>query len=438
MPVDNTSIISSAQPKEERNYLRICYLTGIINIAGSAIITAVFLPLFIKQAGMEIYGQWALLFFFTGFAGLFDLGLSKSLVYLIPKEKTQNNINKLFTAGLLINTCLIIFVMLAGFILLSLDLNIWGTSNAFSKDIAHLLFFNAIVILALSLATQFCRSLLEASNKVYIINIGFLLLTILNYVPAYIVSMYSINIKTLSYCLVGSTGVILLFHVASLIWFAKFRIILPSNIIFLSIIKASSRFISIGLLIITLIPISRYSLLYISDNTNTYAQFDIALKIALMATSLLAVFTTPLLSIFSRYGRDNIHKINNLIRKTTLITALAYIGGILLYSLIGKELIVFLFNVESHNIIYMSSLVLLLGFGINGVCEPYYRALIGVGSLKLAWFSKCLLIITNVSLIILLHMHTPLQRISYSLAIANILSASLLVLSFNIIANKKK
>src|SRR5688572_17893232 len=66
-------------------YLRRAASAGLLNSATSAACVALVLPAIIGNIGFEAYGSWAILGAFVGVAGIFDLGMSKALVFLIPR-----------------------------------------------------------------------------------------------------------------------------------------------------------------------------------------------------------------------------------------------------------------------------------------------------------------------------------------------------------------
>ena len=112
------------------SYLKKSTSTGLINSVGSAVFSVILIPLIISRIGMENYGAWATLMIFIGLSGTADLGLSKSLVYYIPKQKTIEEKGRICSAGLIIN-CVIIFIIAgAGISAYLLGISVWGENES--------------------------------------------------------------------------------------------------------------------------------------------------------------------------------------------------------------------------------------------------------------------------------------------------------------------
>lgn len=412
-------------------YLKKSYSTGMFNVAGSAVISAIFIPLIVQKIGLELYGKWALLFLIAGFSNIADFGISKSLVYLIPKQNNQHDSNKIYSAALIMNNLSVLTVAIICTTIYLLGINIWQAEQAFSIETGNKLFIYGSFIACCSLLTQFCRSILEAFYKIYIVNIGFLLLTLLNYIPIYLLTIYTDDINKLIYCTVIINIIILFFHIIAVNFLCKVSFIIPPIKIFKNIFSCSIKFLSIGLLISAILPINRYLLVYLSDDTKIYGAFDISIKIAMMANSCLALFATPLLSLFSGYGKERLNEIKSILKRSLIGLGGAYLLGCFTFFVTGKSVLQWLFKIDTGEV-FISSLILIIGMCLTGVSEPFYRAFLGLGNLRFPFVIKTTLIVLNVCIIALLFNINPLHRISLAIAISYGLTSLVTIAAFKV------
>jgi len=412
-------------------YLKKSVGTGFVNVAGSAIVSASFIPLLIYRMGLDLYGKWMLIFLFSGFATVIDLGVSKSMVGLLPKSSDANDRNSIFSAGLLFCCCLVLVVFFLGLIAGLLKIEIWGGSESLSSHEGRLLFFAATFLVAISLLTNFSRSLLEAFFKIYLVNIGFLLLTVLNYVSVYILTFFSIKLENIVLCTVCVYLAVFFFHVVALISSCELKIVKPSISICKMVGRSSLQFMSIGVLTSVINPMNRYLLIFFSGDAGVYGAFDVALKLAMMANSLLSLFATPLFSVFSSFGFKQLSDIKRVAGKITLLLLGGYLFGNIIFMLFGSEILTFVIHQE-YNSLYSAAMVLMLGICLTGVTEAYYRAFLGLGDLRIPFMIKSGMLIINLAMIFFLSHMPPLMRVSLSLSLAYGFSSLMLPILFKV------
>ena len=127
-------------------YLKKSITTGLGNSVGSALISIVFIPLIIQKIGMEKYGIWALFFIFIGISSTADLGLSKSLVYFIPKQTTKEDVNEVYSAGFFVNSLMVLFVGVVGIIVYWSGVNVWGNNESLSYELGRKFLLCGLII----------------------------------------------------------------------------------------------------------------------------------------------------------------------------------------------------------------------------------------------------------------------------------------------------
>jgi len=103
--------------------------------------------------------------------------------------------------------------------------------------------------------------------------------------------------------------------------------------------------------------------------------------------------------------------------------------GCFIFYIYGKTILQWLFKVEAVDV-FISTLVLIMGICLTGVAEPFYRAFLGLGTLRLPFGIKIVLVILNFIIILILFDFPPLYRISFAIAISYGLTSILTVVSF--------
>ena len=412
-------------------YLKKSITTGLGNSVGSALISIVFIPLIIQKIGMEKYGIWALLFIFIGISSTADLGLSKSLVYFIPKQTTKEDVNEVYSAGFFVNSLMVLFVGVVGIIVYWSGVNVWGNNESLSYELGRKLLLCGLIIACCSLATSLYRSILEATYKIYIVNIGFLLLTTLNYVSIYILSLFTGKLEYFILCTTVVYGIILFFHLFIVHFTMGVFFHIPRLSTIKGIVKYSFSFFSIGILSSIVLPFNRYLFALLSGDMKAYGIFDVALKIAMIANSCLTAFGTPLFSIFAGYGRTQLLEIKRILNRYFIGLGGIYIFGCLLFFISGKYFLDIFIKVESLAL-FNVSLVLILGIGLSGVAEPFTRALWALGHLRLSFKTKIVLPVMNFSLIIVFAKMTPIYRFGMAYSLAFAITSLVVMVSFKV------
>jgi len=401
------------------NYLKKSISTGIGNIFGSALIAIICIPLIIQNIGMEKYGIWALLFIFIGISSIADFGISKSLVYFIPKQTIKEDINEIYSAGLFLNSVLLLFVAGVGIVIYLSGVDVWGNNQSLPYELGQKLILYGIIITCCSLVTSFYRSILEALYKIYIVNVGYLILTASNYISIYTLSLFTKKVEYFIICTTGVYVIIFLFHLLIIRFKIPVSLHIPKFTSVKRIVDCAIGFFSISVLNTIVEPSNRYLFVLLSGDQKAYGIFDVALKIAMIFHSCLSTFATPLFSVFAGYGKTRIDEIKRILNRYLIGLGGCYIFGCLLFFIAGKYLLDIFIKLESLAL-FNVSLVLILGFALAGVAEPFTRALWALGHLRLSFNIRILLPVTNFLLIIVFANMTPLYRfgMAYSLAFA--------------------
>lgn len=400
------------------NYMTKALATGIPRTFGGAIFAMALVPLIVRNIGMEKYGTWTLLFIFLGLSASLDIGIPKVLVYLIPKEKNRDEVNRIFTASVFIVCCMMFLVLSIALALIYLRVPVWGSDATISISLSNLLLMSGANIVCCGLLHSLCSSLLEAHYKIHIVNIVYLALTLLNYSVVFITTIFSSRVEHLIY---GTNLVYIVIAVLSVILAKRCTEIRLSSLRFFyirTILLRGKDFFAIGLITSVFWPLMRYLVVLLSADMAACGIYDISLKIAVMASSALTCFSIPLFSLFSGYGKENIVKIKHVIFRMTCLLAFLFVFGVSTYMLIGGKILEFAFDKYDARL-FNISLILLVGAALPSVFDPFVRALWALGHTKKCAVIRFFMLIVNISLFFLLAFITePLHRISFAIALS--------------------
>ena len=399
-------------------YLTKSVATGIPRTFGSAFIAMALIPLIMRNVGADVYGAWTLLFIFVGLSSSLDIGIPKALIYLIPKEDVENEANRIFSASVVITLILMTLVVVIGTVLIFFRIPVWGNSAKISPSLSNLLLLSGVNIVCCGLISSLCQSLLEARYKIHFVNIIFFLRTALLYITVFLVSIQFTKIDHLVY----TTNLIFILFV--FIDISSIKILTRTELTFPRwshvevVFQRGKEFFMIGLATSIVRPLARYLVALLSVDIAANGVYDISVKIAMMAVGALSCFSVPLFSIFSGYGMEQTDKIKRVLIYITSLLATLFVLGVSTYWLLGKHILEFAFQ-EYDLRLFTTSWILLLGFGLFAVFEPYVRALWAMGhTKKCAAIRFCILVMFIVFVQTFAVVTEPLYRISLALATA--------------------
>ncbi|MBN1870881.1 MAG: oligosaccharide flippase family protein [Candidatus Omnitrophica bacterium] len=400
-----------------KSYLQKCILTGLGRSFGSSLISLIFIPLIIHNVGMEKYGIWMILSIFANSLSITDLGLSKAMVYFIPKQKSNQEINQIYSAGLIINSAIVLVIIMMGLTIYWLRIDVWGGTDAFPVEFGRRLLLYGLFTACISLATSFFRSVLEGFYKLYLVNLGFLLQTTTINILVYILSFFTGDVEHFIFGTMFIYVAMYVFHL-SLIRLKTSAVFCRPGVSFLkSVIKYSLGVFSIGSLASVLQPMNGYLLVLFSGDMRIYGIFDVASKIAVAASGVLQSFVMPFFSVFSGYGKERINEIKNILHKCLMGLGGAYVVGWTLFFLIGRSILGAVIRNESVEL-YNATLIQITGVVLITVADPFFRAFLALGNLRLAFKIKIFQPIIDIICILLLGGLAPLYRFSAAYSIA--------------------
>ena len=408
-----------------KKYLAKTFLTGSTKTIFVILSTIFFLPLIINNIGMSNYGIIALATIFSSGIAFLDLGISKSITLLLGKSKNKQEANQIFSIGILASSVIFaIFVTIIS-ILVFLEVPIFGSEINIEKNLFLNIIFASLIYLYLSLINNALIAVLDAKYLNHHVNNGYLLTSVFTNIFLYLGSLLKLNIGYLIFLPSLANAIGCLFFIIFIIKktsirFAKFEI---KDII--NVLKLSIKFLNIDLINSMILPINKLLLVIVSGQTLFLGIFEISVKIGRISNSLLVSIAKPLFGVFA--NETNNSKIMSISNNISKIIFLGYLIGIFCFYLFGETIVSFVDKVNFKDL-YQTSFILIVAMGMSAVSEPFFRALLAMEKLKLAFLTKAIVPISNVIFFFLFSELNTLLRISLSLGLSVFISNIILLL----------
>lgn len=413
--------------------------SGLLNTVVSILSVALLLPLIIRFAGMEAFGVWSVLAIFSGSAALLDFGFAKSLVHFSAQSQQAQSHQE---ANLEVRTALFYAVMViaVGLVLVTVLCLLVGMNPIASAKIPEKfhtpLFVSGMIILTSSLLILHFQSIFEASYRVATINVCWMIETILTYGGILISYIVTEDVVVMIYSTAAVHIIMLVVHVVLVKELFALRSNVRSFQVLKSIFHYSSRVYVTGLASMSLLPLNRYVFIELDGSMEAYGVFNMALKIAHSALSLLVAFSSPLFAHFSAIGREKLSEACSILNRYTVMLVALYVVGIGMFFVMGDWLIGVVFGQEIPNL-YHSALILLCGVAFYGIGEPYNRTLWAIGVPTPALSVKFAQVVVNIILIATLFQLSTLERLSYAYSVSCAIASIGFVTAFRLLPNRE-
>lgn len=400
------------------------YSTGLLNVASSAISIMLLIPMIISIVGLEQWGIWATLSIFLGFGTAVELGVGKSLVYYLPKTSSESKRDSIYSASLVINR-----VALLGIVILFAGLYFSQVIYPLKlgnipSHLVNWVVLAGISLLALLVMTSPYRGALEGMLKIDLVNIGFLLQTILLYVVLFVIVFLGGMALSMIFSTVFVFIILFLYHRVLVNRKTRLCWQRPTFEDVRNLLRYSSGIYLIGLVNSLVIPINRILVATFSDNITDFAEFDLALRVGLMGLAALAAFTTPLFAVLSDIDGLGPVKSRNLIIRTSILVFCLGVTGNLAFFLLGPWLLGFFLDHKNVLEVHHMAMILLAGLAVYGIAEPFKRALLAWGAVRDVLVINILFLCVNLVSFALI----PVVSIELRVAAAYSVSAVLIAL----------
>jgi O-antigen/teichoic acid export membrane protein len=405
-------------------YIRKVAVSSLFNSTISALATALLLPVVISAVGLATYGVWSVLAIFVGIAAVLDFGIWKSLVYFIPRGEYPPN--QLFWSCMLLITAIsLAFLAIFGLLLLA-DFPLFGRSITAQGDLTWWLAAGGCVVVIANLLTNLARGMLEAAYRGHWVNVGFGLLTVVQYGLAAIIAHRTHDPRALIAGSAAVYGIVLTGHwlcldTASLKWARPRRDVLASILRY-----ASASFLADAPSTL-LGPIILYVFLLVSSSPSQYGIFDISVRIATLAATTLGMFSAPFFVLVSAAAIRGQREVRRRIQRQLRVTSVLAVVGCLVFWGIGRP-ILRVFFAEGSDQIFRASFVMMIGTATVAALEPIARMLLGIGKLTALSIVRFAMLASVLLCVAVLTRVDPLNRFSIAMSIGFLVSAAGLVL----------
>ena len=410
-----------------QSYLLKAATSGVANVVASAVTAVVALPMLIARVGLETYGVWAMLGMFVSLAMVLEMGLARAIVSLAPKR--ERDAGELLSAAVCIALGLATVLLLVAGGLSALGVHLIRFPPGVSAELQLALIVTGGWVLLCSLLTSVLRGILEAAYASHLVNIGFLLLTVLQYGFALAIAYSSGEATLLLASSAATHAIILSFHLSMLkqrsrLHFGPLRLRVVT-----SLLRQAVGCFAAGLPTVLLLPLILYWLAAVAANAEEYGRFDVALKFATMAGTALALMAVPLHALVAGMRTPSWEAISRLLARYMVVTISALVAGWALFAVAGQRLLALLLGSAASDV-WLSCAYLLAGVGLLSAMEPILRVSLGLGRLKHLFVVRAVVFVTAVPALAALHALPTTERfaLGYGVACACGAVAALLLL----------
>lgn len=334
--------------------------TNLVRVGVSTLATLVITPFIIRHIGLEKYSYVALTSFFISFSGFFDLGLSKSLVYLLnDPEVSQPQRNQYLTAqGIIIGAILLLIVTIGLFALLT-GTSVLGKSLPATDPHFMIVTFSSFLVLMLTVFDQFLCSILESFFLLHHVNQGVTVkvmtlnaLYLLNLFTWNSVSLYVFSSVLAILAATGYYGYVLHRQV-------RWQFCRPSGMTMKTMLLQSFHFFRFSMLNSLYSVLPRLSVMYISSDLSYIGILDVIEKLSMSVINLCSSILRPLFSL----SRQAPQKIARQIMKVMALNGgmgLAFVGVIVVFN---RFITGYFFSRTDVDLAFIGRILILYAFG---------------------------------------------------------------------------
>ncbi len=395
----------------------------------TSLATLLLLPLVIQKLGVEMYGVISITLMFSGISSLIDLGLSKAIVLLCGKDKS--NANKIVSSALYINLLIIGAITIVFVTLQLLKVDVLGSKLNLSTSSKVIVLNIGFVLLVLMLLNNWCRAILEANYKLHIVSITLGIYTPLLYLSIFVLSFVTDQLWMFVFTPFVITLLMFIFNWTYIRYQTNIRVVSVSYHDLKFVVKKSVAFLNIGLVNSMVMPLMRYLFVLVVADVGLYAIFDLSFKIAMLANSFIVALASPMFAVFSNRIKDQAQKMALISYKIFFLSLLLYAIINATYFTFGSYFLMFLkLEPNQLGLLFNISSILILSLGSVAIVEVFYRYFLGNSQFKRAFLLKLIVPIGAVIVFFLLPQFKDIYRFIYAYSISLFLSALLIGVSF--------
>ncbi|GAB1858552.1 hypothetical protein MHTCC0001_33910 [Flavobacteriaceae bacterium MHTCC 0001] len=403
-------------------YLKKNFISSVGKIVTIALVTLLLLPLIINRIGLQLYGVVSLTLLFSGVSSLVDLGLSKAVILLNGENKLTSH--QVASSALAINIIIISFVFIIFISLQLLSVDLLGNKLNISDTDKFLVLNVGFILFALMLLNNLCRAILEAYYMMHVVSLSLATYTPILYLSIFILSFITSNLLFYVLAPMILTVLMLIFNIVYIKIKTNVKLCKVNIAQVKYVFKTSLGFLNLGLVNSMVIPALQYLFVLIVADVGLYALFDLSIKIAILANSVIISLSMPMFAVFSKEAQTKTHNMLRIALKVFYISLGIYLAVIIGFYALGNYAITFLeLAKDNSELLFTITLALIIGIGSSGVVEVFYRYFMGTKKLKKAFLVKLIIPVASVLLFLLLNNYSYIVRFVYAYGISVILSS---------------
>lgn len=343
-----------------RKYLIHNAKTNFIRVGVSALANLVLTPIIIRNIGLEKYSYVALTSFFISFSSLFDLGLSKSLVYLLNDVKVDDDRrNQYLTAQGIFVLGLCGLILGAGLWAFLGGFSVLGQSLPDTDPYYGVVVIASFIVLILTVFDQFLCSVLESFFLLHHVNHGLTLkIMVLNLM--YVVNLFTWNSLPLYvFSSLAAIAVATGYYVIMIHRHVSWEIRKPSLEAVKTLTKQTFHFFRFSVLNSVYGVLPRLSVMYLGSNLASIGILDVIEKLSMSVINLCASIFRPLFSLSCQTP----HKVAKKLVTVMLMNGgvgLLFIGSMILFN---KTITGYFFRNASVDLVFVGRILILYAVG---------------------------------------------------------------------------
>lgn len=306
--------------------------TNLVRVGVSTLATLVITPFIIRSIGLEKYSYVALTSFFVSFSGFFDLGLSKSLVYLLNDPRIDGSRrNQYLTAQGIIIGGIVLLIAGVGLFALLTGTSVLGKSLPSTDSHFTIVTLSSFLVLMLTVLDQFQCSILESFFLLHHVNQG-VTIKVMTLNALYLLNLFTWN--QVSFYVFSSVLAILAatgYYGYVLHKQVHWQFCRPSRKTVKTLVTQSFHFFRFSMLNSLYSVLPRLSVMYISADLSYIGILDVIEKLSMSVINLCSSILRPLFSL----SRQAPHKIARQLTKVMWLNGalgLMFVGVVTVFN----------------------------------------------------------------------------------------------------------
>jgi len=306
--------------------------TNLVRVGVSTLATLVITPFIIRHIGLDKYSYVAMTSFFISFSSFFDLGLSKSLVYLLNDPTVnENRRNEYLTAQSVIVGGMVLLIFGIGLYALITGASVLGNSLPSTDEYFVAVTLSSFLVLMLTVFDQFQCSILESYFLLHHVNQG-LTLKIMTLNVLYLLNLFTWNSLYLYvFSSVLAVWVATIYYACMLHRYVHWQFCRPSRESMKTLVTQSFHFFRFSMLNSLYSALPRLSVLYLSSDLSYIGILDVIEKLSMSVINLCSSILRPLYSL----SRQAPHKIARQLTKVMGLNGaigLLFVGVVVVFN----------------------------------------------------------------------------------------------------------